>query len=65
MRLTDEDPGVAFVTAVAIVAVVVGTTLPPFPALPPPRRGNAGVDEAVQNETEGELRKEGRKNIIF
>ena len=27
--------------------------------------GNAGMDKAVRNETEGELQKEGGKNIIF
>ena len=41
--------GVAFVTVAAIVAIVVG----------------AGLDEAVKNETEGELKKGGGNNIIF
>ncbi len=65
MRLTDNNPGIAFVTAVAVVAGVVGASPPPFPARPPPRGGDAGMDEAVQNKTEGELQKEGGKNIIF
>ncbi len=51
-RLTDNDQGVAFVT---IVAVVVGASPHPFPVRPPPRGGNGGVNEAVQNKTEGEL----------
>jgi hypothetical protein len=51
----DDDPGVAFVTVVAVVAVIVGASPPPFPARPPPRGGDASVDKAVQNETVGEL----------
>jgi hypothetical protein len=63
-RLTDDDPGVTFITVVAVVAIVVGAS-PPLPRATAPCRGDAGVDEAVQNETKGELQKEGGKNIIF